>query len=303
MLPNFVVIGGSRCGSTFLRTNLHMHPDIFVLPPREVYASGDAHFFDVSNEEGRANYARGVDWYERLFDDAKGARAVGEKTGSYLADPETPALIARNLGPETKLIALLRDPVDRAYSSYWYHRLRYFPDVSFRNALATADGRALLLEPGFYGQHLARYLQYFERTGIYVTLSEQVFSDPAAHLKAMCKFLEVDPERLPSPSREPVNRSVTRGPGYAFEVVGHRIKRRWPEMFDRLKALPGSGLAKSVVARSRGNSRKDGGGGGRGASYAPMPERDRAELREIYRDDVAALANLIDADPRSCWSS
>jgi len=300
MLPNFLVIGGSRCGTTYLRKNLHSHPDVFLLPPQEIYASGDAHFFDLSNEEGYANNQKGLDWYANLFRGVADEFAVGEKTGSYLADPRAASCIAESLGPHTRLIALLRDPIHRAHSSYWYHRIRFFPKSSFRDALRSPQGETLLINPGFYHYHLKRYLNFFPRSNIHIALSEDLFVNPLAELQGICNFLGVKPEKLPPPQKERANQAVTSGAGYTLEIFGHTLKNRYPQLFQTLKSVPGAGIAKSIVARSRGH------GNGRSPrlsdnQYPTMDDEDREHLRALYSRDVDQLGELLGRDVARAW--
>ena len=110
--PDFLIIGTQRGGTTTLFSLLSAHPGIFMPEEKEV------HYFDL-------NYQKVIDWYtEKFSTSVKASTAItGEASPYYLYHPHVPARVAKDL-PEVKLIVLLRDPVDRAYSNYMLERKR-----------------------------------------------------------------------------------------------------------------------------------------------------------------------------------
>src|ERR671919_2133494 len=106
-LPTFLVIGAMKSGTTALINSLGKHPDVFALP-------SEIHFFDRFHD-------RGLDWYRERFAKARGQGAVGESTPEYMYLPHARERIVRDL-PGVQLIAILRNPVERAYSHYWHNR-------------------------------------------------------------------------------------------------------------------------------------------------------------------------------------
>ena len=136
-LPDFLLIGGQRCGSTSLYTTLCGHPQVLAGAHKE------PHFFDN-------NHLRGEDFYRRLFplqihllarERRLGRRVVtGEATTYYLAHPAVPARVAAML-PDVRLIAILRDPVDRAYSHYQLSVREGRESLPFEQALAAEPER------------------------------------------------------------------------------------------------------------------------------------------------------------------
>ncbi|RLF35719.1 MAG: sulfotransferase, partial [Thermoplasmata archaeon] len=105
MLPNFVIAGPPKSGTTSLLFYLERHPDVFVI--------NEPHFFS-------RNYEKGIEWYESLFEKHKKEKAVGEKSPSYFFDPKVPLRIKKHI-PDVKLIFIFRDPIKRAYSEYWHN--------------------------------------------------------------------------------------------------------------------------------------------------------------------------------------
>src|SRR5688572_19406956 len=106
-LPDFVVIGSMRAGSTSLARYIGAHPSVYMPPKKEL------HFFDW-------NWDRGLDWYRAQFRDATPGAIIGEATPIYIVYREAMERLAKAC-PEARLLVVLRDPVSRAYSHYWYN--------------------------------------------------------------------------------------------------------------------------------------------------------------------------------------
>ncbi|MBA4318316.1 MAG: heparan sulfate glucosamine 3-O-sulfotransferase, partial [Flavobacterium sp.] len=138
MLPNFLIIGAARCATTWISENLSQHPDIFIPPLKEL------HFFDT-------HYEKGIAYYESYFDN-RSEKAVGEATPAYLYFPNISSLIQQHL-PNVKLIASIRNPVDRAFSHYLYLKAKAkigdidSDMISFEDKLKVTNR---LIEEGFY---------------------------------------------------------------------------------------------------------------------------------------------------------
>src|SRR3954470_22907026 len=141
MLPTFLISGAQRCGTTSMYKTLSQHPQ--VLPA--VLHKG-VHYFDTS-------FGRGLDWYRGHFPTRAAARRVAEAVGVpegrvitgesspyYMFHPMAGRRIAATL-PDARLIILLRDPVERAYSAFTHESARGFEDLSFERALAVEQER------------------------------------------------------------------------------------------------------------------------------------------------------------------
>ena len=139
------------------------------------------HYFDWYFE-------RGADWYRGFFPaggEASRFRAIGEATPDYLATPEAPGRIHALL-PGCRLIVILRDPVDRAYSWYLYARRNRNERRSFEDFLKHDP---TTLDWGLYARHLERYLALFPRSALLVLIYEELIREPAAALDQLAKFL------------------------------------------------------------------------------------------------------------------
>ncbi len=192
-LPNFVVIGAMKAGTTSLYTYLSGHPQVVPALRKEV------RYFDVE-------YARGERWYRSMFPttlELRDGRMTGEASPYYLRHPLAAARCAALL-PDVRLLVLLRDPTERAFS-HWKHarRLGYEP-LPFPEALA-AERRHLQGEPGpsgvdadrhlsyvargLYAEQLELWLEHYPREQLLVRTSEELFAQPGATYAGILEFL------------------------------------------------------------------------------------------------------------------
>jgi hypothetical protein len=200
VLPQLLIIGGQRCGTTAFFYYLAQHPDL--TPP----TSKEVHYFDL-------NYDRGLDWYRAFFpraDSDAGRRTLSYDNSPYYIFHPAAAQRAQQLVPDAKIIALLREPVSRAYSHYWHQRRANLETLSFAEALAAEDARLageeerLLADPGYrsdshrnhsyrsrglYAQQLQRWFDRFPREQFLILKSEDFFADPSTHMGKVLQFL------------------------------------------------------------------------------------------------------------------
>jgi hypothetical protein len=197
LLPNFLIIGAPRAGTTWIDKNLRDHPDVHMAATKEV------HFFD-------RHYERGIEFYESQFRHWNGQAAVGEATPAYLHGQFTandiPRLIHRHL-PQVRLIASLRDPVERVYSEYWNVKAkdRSNARLSFEDKIAM---RPEFLREGLYHEQLQRYLELFPRERMLILFYEDLAADADAFMRGIHRFLGVDPAFRSSFADVKVNRAT-----------------------------------------------------------------------------------------------
>lgn len=266
-LPNFIVVGALRSGTTSLARQLGAHPDVFVAPQKEV------RFFN-------RYFERGAGWYGKQFADARTEKAVGEATPTYMYDERAMTRMS-GLLPDIRLIAILRNPVDRAYSHYWLNRARGTEQLEFADAVAgeparleSGQHRYAYLEYGRYLPYLQGVCRHFSRKALHVVLLEQFSADPPGTYRSLCRFLGISDAYVPGDLERPINRFVEfHSPGF------RRIVRRLPRTVGR--------LAGRLNVRS--------------SSYPPMSPALRAQLAERFDEDNAALASWLERD-LSQWS-
>jgi hypothetical protein len=215
-LPDFIIIGAQKAGTTSLYGYIQEHPDVLPCAWKEVQ------FFHGKR------YARGVDWYKRQFLDPGDLRssprfgdrqlASGEATPYYLFHPHVPERIRSQI-PNVRLIALLRDPVARAYSQYQHNVRKGKESLSFADALKREDEvlpieHARMLADtnyrseayhrfsykfrGHYADHLERYLRFFRREQLLIVKSEDLFEKPEETYDQVIQFLGLASHELKS---------------------------------------------------------------------------------------------------------
>ncbi len=207
--PAFLIIGAQRCGTTSLYSYLAEHPLVVSAARKEV------HFFDV-------NYGRGPNWYRQQFASRldpplrRNPRLrwiTGEASPYYLFHPLAPRRAAQLL-PDVKLIAILRNPVDRALSHYHHEVRRRNETLPFADAIAAEEGRMrgereLMIANGSYRSHdhqrfsyagrgcymdqLNDWLKFFARDQLLVVFSDRFYAEPPAVLREITNFLRLPP--------------------------------------------------------------------------------------------------------------
>lgn len=210
VLPSFLIIGAQKSGTTSLHSYLTLHPCICGPERKEV------HFFDV-------NWRKGIRWYRSHFPKVEelGTEGItGEATPEYLFYPAIPERVFRAI-PDVRLIVLLRNPVDRAYSHY-QHAVRGIggvgrESVSFEEAVTLArrsligSGGELLPDPdrdsfdggyrsylarGIYVRQLERWFRYFDRDRFLVLDSQELFDKPEETTQRTVAWLGLEPQTL-----------------------------------------------------------------------------------------------------------
>jgi Sulfotransferase family len=204
VLPNFIVIGAAKAGTTALYWYLEEHPEVFMSPVKEtnyfaygldengslLYGDPDVHRFPIKTRQE----------YEDLFRGAGGARAIGEASPIYLECPQAAGRI-RDLLPGVQLICSIRHPVDRAYSDYlMYLRRRgrrFDPDRQLTASSEWARPDSRWMQVSRYHQQLSRYFAAFPRDQIHVIVFDDLKTNPAGVVQDVYRAVGVDPGFTP----------------------------------------------------------------------------------------------------------
>jgi len=240
---HLLVIGAQRSGSTYLSAALDAHPEITMARP----ARPEPKVFCDAEQA-----ARGRDWYDRTwFAHACDERLLGEKSTSYLEDPKAPARAADMLG-EAHVVAVLRDPVERAVSNWRFsthHGLETRPlEDALRADLtgeqhwdreATSVSPFAYLRRGRYLDHLEPWFAVFPDT-THVLFLEELLADPDV-LSGLFRDLGVDPARAPAPPGAPINDSEGERP-----TLGTSMVRTLETYFEASKAALGAQLGRQL---------------------------------------------------------
>ena len=206
-LPDFLIVGSPKAGSTALHDALALHPRLYLSNPKEPkFFLGDGTRPDRAHHRGPGDAHSAREWvwnqsrYERLFSHAPQGALSGESTPFYLWDRQAHQRIHK-LIPDVKMIAVIRDPVDRAYSNWthmWCDGLE--PESNFLRACELETERVKAgyapfwryLEIGLYGKQLEHLYKVFPTEQVFVLRYRQLVDDTQAVLDEICRFLEVE---------------------------------------------------------------------------------------------------------------
>lgn len=279
MNPTAIGIGVQKCATSWMHSVLGAHPQIGVSKPKEV--DFFSYYFD-----------RGYSWYERHFDHLQSFDARCDTSPSYFYDPRA-AVRAREYRSDLKVIALLRDPVARAYSNHLHEIIKgHIEPLDFERGL---QNNPAYLEQGLYSTHLKRWLEVFGTDQVLVMLAEDVHADPLRCASQVYSFLGVDAEFVSALVSERRNVSdVARYPGLRRALRGCGDIMRHAGLEEQLvqfKAVkPVAGLLKSNSVDLRDQ-------------IAPMKDSTRLELAEFFKAEVRELADLLGRRslPWSTW--
>lgn len=237
-LPDFLILGAQKAGTTALYEYLRRHPDLTGPSWKEVS------FFD-------RHWVRGVKWYRGNFPNRARTRGklVGEASPSYVFHPLGPARV-QEVVPDARLVALVRNPVDRALSHYHHEVALGREPLSFEDALAAEDERLrgevdrMLADPGYfsrewwghtykargrYAEQLERWLAVFPAEQLLVVPSDDLSADPAGTHARVLEFLDARPHRLDSYPRvyerqyEPMSPETRERLAAEFEEPNRRL--------------------------------------------------------------------------------
>ncbi len=278
VLPNLIVGGAQKSGTTTLHRLLESHPGVFFpARPQEI------HFFDLDDR-----YARGLDWYAGHFTAWRGEPVIAQTSPLYLYEPAVAGRIAAAL-PAARLIFVLRRPIDRAASHYW-HEVRYgWEPLSFEEALEREPERLRggqearrhysYLDRGRYASQLRRYLDLFPAEQILVLTYDQLVADLPGLGRRCADFLALPVAGWTLPAGdEPFRHNRAQVPRF-------RALQRWVRparaslpalawLVDRVNLVPGR--------------------------YPPIASATRARLAEVFAHEIEDLARLTSLD-LSAW--
>lgn len=294
-LPDFMIIGAARSGTTAVYSFLRQHPGVFmsrVKEPNYFAFEPGALSFAGPGAEFVNNSVTSFEAYGELFADAPAGARVGEASPLYLYSEHAPRRISDRL-PDARLIAILRNPVEQAHSHFLYARKEMIePLADFGAALdAQEERRAARWQPLFqysafprYNIQLRRYLECFRREQMLLFLYEDLERDPSGLMRQIFRFIGVDDRFVPDVRARPnaggdprsrLLQSVVMRPNVASQLAGALLPpdtRRW------LRDLISS----------------------RNTAKVELPRAAGERLRATMRDDIIDLQTLIQRD-LSAW--
>ncbi|MFW8600781.1 sulfotransferase family protein [Desulfobacterota bacterium M19] len=183
--PNFFIIGAMKAGTTSLHYYLNQHPQIFMSDPKELW-------YFVKEK----NWSKGNDWYLDHFHNVSTEVIIGESCPDYTMLPKYQGVAERlhRFNPTSKLVYILRDPVERVISHYWYN-VRLAGEQ--RDILTAVWEEPNMLQVSNYSLQLKEYLRFFPRENIYLLTFEELISDIKKHVREITDWLNLDELQFP----------------------------------------------------------------------------------------------------------
>lgn len=269
-LPTFLIIGAAKSGTTSLYYYLKQHPKIFLPKIKEI------NYFAYRGQTKGRFWARTREEYEAHFDDTENFHAVGEVTPLYFSTEGTPERIKRVI-PETQIIAILRNPVDRAYSHYNMYVRAGRENRTAKEALL--DVNSVYTRVGFYYKNLSKYFDLFDSKKVKILFFDELKSEPKKLMKELYNFLEVD-------SSIPLD--VTAKHASSFMPKNMYLNRIIKSDFIRFKIKPiiPQKLIGLVLKLKNCYSTKP----------PSLPNELRSALISIYKDDILNLQEYLQKD-------
>ncbi len=287
-MPNFLIIGAAKAGTTALYHYLKEHPEIYMAPQKEpkfFALEGEKLNFRGPGDQNNINKSTitDIESYRELFQGASNQKVIGEASPLYLYSPKAPERI-RHYIPDTKLIAILRDPVERAYSGYLMHisegreTARDFAEALREEEMRIRNnwGWGHYASVGFYHSQLKRYFDNFNHHQIRVYLYEDLKTNSISLLQDIFNFLNVEESFVPDIS---IRHNITGIPkNTILQTLIQSLKPLNPVFKLVLPANLRQNIKTQILVKPQ------------------LPPEIRKQLIEVYREDILKLEELIQRD-------
>jgi hypothetical protein len=292
-LPNFLIIGAAKSGTTALYYYMKQHPEIFMSTPKELrYFSYQGPYPTNLKSQYIHQGITTLENYKSFFEGVKDEKIYGEASPMYLHVPGTAERINKVI-PDVRMLAILRNPVDRAFSAYT-HALRDWSEdsKSFTEALEKEQERIdagwdilwQYTNAGFYHKQLVPYFDLFDLHQIKIVLYDDLVADTIGLLRDIFKYLGIDKNFIPDTSKK---HNIS---GFPKSQTFHEFMRRIFIKDNIIKKVSQKLVPKSFRQKVMVNLRK-----------ANMEKRDmqediREQLIDLFHNDIICLEKLINRD-------
>ncbi len=273
--PKFIIIGAGKCGTTSLHNYLDQHPQVYICPQKET-------FFFMAEEKRQQNQKWGavtsIEEYSKLFSQAPENSVIGEISTVYYSHKDSASLIHQYI-PQTKIIAILRDPAQRAFSDYQMH---FRKGREKRDFSTTIKAQRKYIRQGFYYAELKPFFEIFARDQIKILLYEDLCKNSLSFMQDLFRYIEVDDQFIPDMSKRGRDSALPKN------AVLNRLLSKQNLLTKALTNLIPNSITNKLIKQN---------------SYKPkLSDKDRSQLVQIYREDILQLQELLELD-LSAWLS
>jgi hypothetical protein len=302
---NFIGIGSARCGTTAIAQLISEHPEISLFPLKEMQ-----YFNKYSSNSNSSKYEKeGMEGYEKLFKKyhVDFTKKVGEFSVQYIYDKHAPSIIKKHF-PNTKIIAIIRDPVERAFSEYKLMKnlritmdssydLKYFKEEGF-NFEKALKKYPQLIKNGKYGEQLNKYYELFPKKNIKIIIYEDFINNPKKIIKELYNFLEVNQEYVPRSLNKRIHASNKKIKSKKFNILFKTIEKssimmrkiRLGFIINNLNKIGMGKTLENYEKKQRKTIKKE-----------TMNEKTREILHAKYLKDMQNLSNLLNKNLTEKW--
>jgi len=296
-LPNFLIVGVPKSATTSLHNYLSDHPQIYM--PQKKDFNYFTRKYRAPNSAGPGDKKivldddSGLADYEQHFQEVNGEKAIGESSTSYFYFPECNKDIKAALGDNVKIIVALRNPIDRAFSNYMHLVREGRETLPFHEALAQEETRReahwsdfwRYKDHSLYAEKMQDCLDEYGAQNVKVLLYEDFAANTLGVLQEVFRFLEVDPDFVPSN----INIVYNKGGRYSSSYLRNLLKGKNKFRRTLKGVLPRSALRPLKKLRSALLEMNT-------AKTERMDDKSRAMLADYFKDDKEALAARFDLD-------
>ena len=288
-LPNVIIIGAQKSGTSALFNWMSQHPDVF----------GNEIMKDYPYYGYPENERHGKKWFSQFYSGRQKEKVILHGFVNYLYFSEISAKAIHSAKKDAKLICVLRNPIDRAYSAFWQSKkMGYDFNNSFEKALEKEtdyltnfsddykiQNNNTYVDHGYYSRQIKDFLKYFDKDNLKIILFEDMINDRESVMKSIFQFMEVDDSFIPENKR--VNDAgIPRSPLFQKLIVKFTI----PGFIK--KFIPPSLRYNAINFLKRANVKR--------VQYPKLKPETRRHLSNIYRTEIDELAALIGRD-LSSW--
>lgn len=296
LLPNFLIVGAAKSGTTSLFNYLNQHPDIFIPERKEGrFFSQMPGNFQGNGADYQNDIIRDIDEYSSLYNKGVNCKALGDVSNDYLFYyKKSIANIKKHLNRDVKIIVIIRNPTDRAFSNYLHHIREGWETISFENALqAEADRKSknwawpfLYKEVGLYYLQVKSFLENFKYVRIFLFEELQNID---VFFKNLFTFLEVSNSFMPETSR------TYNASGFPKSQLLHNFIHTDSKLKEILRVLINRAITpemkkKYIMVLKNKNLKK-----------TSMNSETREYLKGYFKRDILELNNLIEPNIKKLW--
>ncbi len=291
-LPNFLIFGVQKAGTTSVYNYLKQHPEVYLSPIKEPnFLEKD---WDKLAAEGRQFKPRQIvtfEQYSNLFEGVSNEIAIGEISPNYLFHHQTSIIQIKRYVPNSKLIAILRNPVERAISDYLMHVREAQSNTPLKEQIQYKANKSFVILKGYYYEQVKHYFQEFSREQVSIFLYDDLRKDSQKFLQEIYKTIEVNPNFEADTSQKSQVAQLPKNEGINKLLVRKNpIRSLSATLLKPLLSEEKRQKIRSFLISMNSKSKDE----------IDSLEEEKELLLNLYREDILKLQDLLDRD-LSAW--